>query len=105
MAEASDIAALRLYADVPDNVAPFTDEVLSGLIDDLGVAGATAETLRRLLPQIDKLVDTTEAGASHKFSTLGVNARKRLEYWESRASTGPEVANGSRVRVKKIQRS
>lgn len=105
MASASDIEALRLYADVQENVAPFSDETIGELIDSLGVAGATAEVLRRRLPQLEKLVDTTEAGASHKFSTIAENARKRLAYWESRDTTSPEVATGSGTRVRKIVRS
>lgn len=104
MASASDIEAVRLYAGVTENAPPFSDTDIGSLIDSLGVAGATAEVLRRYIPALDALVDTTEAGASHKLSLISDKARKRLEYWENQGDT-PGVANASTVRVKKIVRS
>jgi hypothetical protein len=107
VADASDIEAVRLYADVRENVSPFSDVTVEGLIDSLGVAGATAELIRRRLPELEKLVDTTEAGASHKLSSIATAAQKRLAYWEARAgaSGDPTVVAGSGTRVKKIVRS
>lgn len=104
MADASDIEAVRLYAGV-ENAPPFSDTEVGNLIDSLGVAGATAEVLRRFIPSLDVLVDTTEAGASHKLSTIAERARQRLAYWESQGGETPGVANTSGVRVKKIVRS
>lgn len=70
MADASDIATVRFNTDEPEETT-YSDEVIGGLIDADGVAGASATIWRWKAGALAKLsADVTEAGASHKNSEL-----------------------------------
>lgn len=102
MASASDIAEVRRNTDEPTD-ATYTDTVIGGYIDSLGVAGAAAKIWREKAAQYATLVDVTEAGASHKFSDLNKNALAMAAYWEGLVV--PDAAVSGRPKVKKIVRS
>lgn len=104
MASASDITIVRGNTNEPNNVAPFTDEYIGGLIDASGVAGASAIIWENKAASYSTSVDVTEAGASHKFSNLFDNAQKMITYWRSQAGGTPTPVGGV-LKVKKIERS
>ena len=104
MADASDIATVRLQTAQTENVPPYDDVYVGALIDASGVTGATIIIYEQLMAKYSKLVDVTEAGASHKFSDLYSQARKQADYYRSiDGTTLPDVLPA--VRVKKIVRA
>lgn len=102
MASASDILIVRGNTNEPNDVAPFTDAYIGGLIDASDVAGATAVIWENKAAILSEQVDVTEAGASHKFSDLFDHAQKMVTYWRTQAGTEPTTGT---VRVKKIERA
>lgn len=101
MADQEDIDLLRTYVDEP-TVDNWTDEALSGLIDEIGLESAAARIWRQKQARFSKLVDVTEAGASRKMSQAFAHAQKMSEYW---AGVAGEDAAPSGTRVHKIVRS
>ena len=73
MADASELAQVRINTNTTD-LAPFEDAYVNGLIDAVGVDGASAAIWRAIAATYSTKVDVTEAGASHKFSDLFKNA-------------------------------
>lgn len=69
MASASDIAVVRENTNEPTE-ATYTDDRLGELIDELGVAGASARIWRTKAAKFAALVDTSTAGTTEKFSDL-----------------------------------
>lgn len=104
MASASDITTVRGNTNEPDDVAPYTDDYVSGLIDANGIAGASAAIWEQKAASLSEMVDVTEAGASHKFSDLFKSASAMASYWRGQEDELAEALSG-RVRVKKIERS
>lgn len=102
MASPGDILIVRTNTNEPNNVPPFTDDYLSGLIDAEGVVGASATIWEQKAAKEATSVDVTEAGASHKFSSRFEQARKMAELWRAQAGTEEPQTT---VRVKKIERS
>lgn len=100
MATVVDIATVRLQTGQEENVPPYDDAYLGGLVDASGVNGATITIYEQLMAKYAKLVDVSEAGASHKFSDLYDNARKQVDYY--RSLTGSSIPETAAVRVKKI---
>lgn len=96
MATVDEITQVRLNANVPDDVEPYTDSYISGLIDGLGVDKATASIWRSKAASVADLVDVTEAGASHKMSDLFKHYTAMADKWddideEATSGTGPKV--------------
>jgi hypothetical protein len=83
MATVDEIGEVRLKADEHDNSEPFTDDYLASLIDALGVNATIASVWRTKAARFAKLVDVTEAGASHKFSDLFKQASLMAAQWEA----------------------
>lgn len=102
---ASDIAAVRRATDEPTE-QEYSDLVVQSLIDELGVAGASAHIWREKAASYAGDVDVSEAGASHKFSDLHKNALAMAAHWQGVADkeTGAPVSTG-RTRVRKIERT
>lgn len=99
MASAAEISVVRLDTNEPDTAGTYTDEVIGALIDEGDTDSATATIWRRKAASYAELVDTTEAGASHKFSDLHKNALAMAAQYET-----VEVDTG-RAKVHKIVRS
>lgn len=101
MASAGDILQVRRNTNEPDTSGTYSDSVLSNMIDELGLEGASAAIWSEKAATYAELVDTTEAGASHKFSNLHQNALRMAAYWHNQdlILLGPE-----RTRVKQIER-
>lgn len=101
MAAASELIQVRLNTST-DNTAPYDDSYVNGLIDALGVDGASAIIWRSLAAKYSSKVNVSEAGASHAFGDLFKNAMLMAAKFES----GPdEVLNSGRPRVSAIVRS
>lgn len=102
MATSAEINEVRINTAEPENTEPYTDSYISGLVDGLGVRGASASIWRSKAANYASLVDVTEAGASHKMSDMFKHA---MEMWETfgGADSGGGSAIGPIVRV--IERS
>lgn len=74
MASADELAALHRAANVPASDTTYPDDMLSELIDSLGVDGAAAQIWREKAAASAEMVDTTESGSSRKLSDLHKNA-------------------------------
>jgi hypothetical protein len=91
MASAEDIALLRAMIGEPDNAEPWTDEVLSAMIDaaaSLESAALSAWTAKAAT--YAGMVDTTESGSSRRLSQLQEQALKMVAFFRQ-ASDTPEV--------------
>lgn len=105
MASTSDIAQVRLNANEPTQ-APFDDDYIGGLIDSVGVAGATVSLWESKAALIaETAVDVTEADATHKLSDKFDHANAMIKYWRGVSTTVEAELTGSVVRVRKIVRS
>jgi hypothetical protein len=104
MADSGDIQIVRRQTGQSENAAPFDDAYIGSLIDELGITGSTISIYEQLMAEYAKLVDTTEAGASHKFSDLYKNAKLQADYYRGiyLIEIGEEP---DRTRVKKIVRT
>jgi len=105
MASASDVEIVRNYTNELDNTDPFTNDVLSTLIDSLGIAGASADVWRQKAARLSAAVDVTEAGASHKLSDMHKTALSFVKYWEVRAGEVVPTPEGVGTKVKRIVRT
>lgn len=104
MASAGDIAEVRLNTDEPSDET-WTDEVIGGYIDTLGVAGASSKIWGQKAGRYASLVDTTEAGASHAFSDLSKNAIAMEKLWAAKEDEdNPVVTTAARPKIRKIVR-
>lgn len=103
MADASDIAAVRLNTNEPTD-ATFSDDAIGVLVDELGVAGASASIWGVKAGSYSELVDVTEAGASHKFSDLHKNALAMQKHWEGQALLLITPVASGRPKVRQIER-
>lgn len=101
MATDLEIADVRQNVDEPRDSQDYTNTVISVLVDDLGVNGASAEIWRKKAASYAKLVNVSEAGSSHAFSDLQDNALKMAKEYEAK-STGSTVG---RAKVKVIERA
>lgn len=105
MSTASETTQVRNNTGQTDNVAPFTDDYIGALVDDLGVSGASASVWESLAAMYSTKVDVQEAGASHKFSDLFKNAKIMADYWTKKAESEIEVATNGTPRVTAIVRT
>lgn len=88
MAELSDILRLRRLIGEPDDVEPWTDEVLAAIIDgaaDLNTAAL--EVWEGKAAASASMVDTTESGSSRKMSQVNDQALKMIAYFKGLTTT------------------
>lgn len=106
MATASDILILRGNVNELADADPYTDAALGMLVDAMGVAGASRSIWQRKAAEFSTMVDVSEAGASHKFSSLFDHAKTLALYWESQEATAPDAptAADGHPRVTRIVR-
>jgi len=75
MATAEDIAALRLLINEPNDVEPWTDEVLAAIIDSTtSLPAAASQVWTSKAASYSSLVDVSESGSSRKLGDLHKNA-------------------------------
>ena len=70
MATTQEIAELRLAIKEPNNVEPYTDEFLGGLIDAYGVNASAGKVWRSKAASVSNLVDISEGGSTRKLSQV-----------------------------------
>jgi hypothetical protein len=106
MASSGDIAAVRKNVNEPTPTT-WADADINALVDELGVAGASATIWDQKASSYAELVDVSEAGASRKNSDLMKNASARADFYRGQITEGGggEVSADRRIRVRKIVRS
>lgn len=105
MADASDILEVRRNTAETEAESTYTDEVIGGYVDDLGVAGASAKVWEEKAAEYAELVNVSEAGSSHSFSDLHKHAVTSASYWSAKYTAESTVVVSQRPKVKKIVRS
>ena len=83
MASEADVTQVRLNTGVAEDDATYTAEYIGGLIDASDVSSATLTIWKQLAASYARLVDVSEAGASHKFSDLFKNADAMVKRWSA----------------------
>lgn len=103
MATPEEIAAFRLLIGAPDNVDPYTDEVLSDRIDaaEGDLNGLASSIWREKAAHYSTLVDVSESGSSRKLSDLHKNALAMAASFGGQAA--PAASSG--VRFSRLTRS
>jgi len=101
MADVTEVAEVRKNTDEPDE-DPYGDLYIDGLIDALGVAGASATLWRKKAASYAKMVNVQEAGSSHAFSDLLKNALQMVDVWQSSSDAEAEIAGASGRAVVKV---
>lgn len=82
MASESEILRLRRVTDLMDNQDPYTDELLSALIDELGFEAAAAALWHERAASYSTMVDITESGSTRRFSQLHDHALRMGNAWK-----------------------
>lgn len=98
MASTIDIATVRQNTDEPTD-ADYSDTVIGGLVDADGVDGASATIWTWKAAKFAKLVNTTEAGASHSNSDLSKNALAMAKKFETVEAVVEAPSDATRVRA------
>lgn len=94
MATEADIARLRLMVGEPDDTEPWTDSVLSELIDGaIDLNTAAMEVWEAKAASTASMVDTTESGSTRRMSQLNDQALKMLAYYRKLTEPDPETAD------------
>jgi hypothetical protein len=98
MATAAELNRVRRNVDEPDDSNDYTDDIISDLIREFGVDGASATIWTEKAAKWSALADVTEAGATHRFSALAGNALSMAKQFaglasapEGEAKTGPVI--------------
>lgn len=103
MATAAEITTVRQNVNEPDDSGGYTDAIIGALIDEGDTDSAAASIWLRKAAEYAELVDTSEAGTSHKFSDLHKNALTMATRFGATDAAATE--SGGRARVHKIVRS
>lgn len=94
MASEAEVAEVRANTAEPTDEAPYTDAYIGGLIDASSVTSATLSIWRSKAANYAKLVDVSEAGASHKFSDLFRHAKDMIDIWSGAVADEDALATG-----------
>lgn len=70
MATATEVATLRRMTALDPDDPVYTESLLGGMIDDLGIDAATKQIWREKAAAVAGLVDITESGSSRALSGL-----------------------------------
>jgi hypothetical protein len=104
MATTAEVASLRANTGL-SNDDVYADPEIAVLVDSAGsVEAASAVVWRQLAAHYAKLTDTSEAGASHKYSLLYDRAMEQADFWENRATNGTPIARRGSPRTIAITR-
>lgn len=107
MASEADIATVRLNT-AEAGQAPYSDEVIDQLVDTLGIDGASAQVWDWKAAAVAKLVNNSEAGASHSFSDLHKAYLLEASKYHKRVADAEEAALAavpSGIRIHRIERA
>lgn len=105
MATASDIAALRLLIDEPEQDT-YTDENLNARLDVSGASGYSVayDIWTEKAAGAAGLVDISEGGSSRKLGDIYEQALGMAEAMRQRAISPTQPPSGAGVRVKRLTR-
>lgn len=98
MATDTQIAQLRRMTALSEDDSVYTDSLLGGMIDDLGIDPAAKQIWREKAATASGLVDVTESGSSRSLSQL------RKGYLEMATATEPEATVTKRSYTVEIER-
>lgn len=98
MATTDEIAMLRRMTALDADDAVYTDSLLGGMIDDLGIEAAVKQVWREKAAAVSGLVDITESGSSRALSGL------RKGYLEMATSIEEETTSTGRSFTVGIER-
>lgn len=91
MATPEDIARLRRLVGEPDDVAPWSDATLAGIIDDADdLNSAALEIWESKAAASASFVDTTESGSSRRMSQVNDQALKMVNYFRGLTTTSTQ---------------
>jgi Cdc6-like AAA superfamily ATPase len=103
VATTAEVAALRLMVAIPDDLPPYTDELLAARLDAAGSAQALAAQIwREKAAQFAELVNTSESGSSRNLSDLHKNALAMAQHWAGQVPDDSSTQSG--VVVRKLTR-
>lgn len=95
MATPEAIATLRRMADEP-TTDPYTDEVLSALLDSKESPEQAASAIwREKAARASTLVDVSESGSSRSLRQIFSNAEKMAEYYDNAGKVDVPVVDTS----------
>lgn len=97
MATPQQIAEVRANTQEPNNVEPYTDEYIGGLIDSYGVTEAEHKIWISKRNAVADLVDISEGGSSRKNSQLFESYSKIVAGYEDDGSTSGRRAPRTRL--------
>jgi hypothetical protein len=99
VATTEQIAQLRLMINQPDNVAPYTDEELSKVIDASTSLNDAASTVwRAKAAQVAHLVDISEGGSSRKMGDVYEQFLQMSKTYGDKDATTVATTRGPRTR-------
>jgi hypothetical protein len=88
MASEDEIATLRRMTALDPADPVYTDSLLGGMIDDLGMQAAAAQIWHEKAAAAAGLVDTSESGSSRSLSQL------RTGYLDMASAVNPDPVTG-----------
>jgi len=88
MATLDEISRLRRMTDLTEDDGIYTNDLLSQMIDELGVDRAAGQVWREKAAKLAGLVDITESGSSRSLSRLYEQALRVGEAFEPPTNRG-----------------
>jgi hypothetical protein len=102
MASEAEIASLRRAAGLDEDDLVYTDELLGGLFDDLGLPTASATIWREKAAAAAGLVDTTESGSTRRLSQLYDQSLKMAGAWTPPDEVTEPGASSFTVEIERV---
>lgn len=99
MATDAQIAQLRRMTALEEDDQIYTDSLLGGLIDDLGMEPAVAQVWREKAAAASGLVDTTESGSTR---ALGQLRKGYLEMAQAAVPETPTVERSFTIPIERV---
>lgn len=99
MATDTQIAQLRRMTALDRDDQVYTDSLLGGMIDDLGMEPAVAQVWREKAAAAAAMVDTTESGSSR---ALGQLRKGYLDMAEAAVPETPTVKRSYTVGIERV---
>jgi hypothetical protein len=105
MATIEQIAELRNAVQEPANEPPYTDDMLSEMIDTYGMDIAEGKIWEAKAASVSKLVDISEGGSSRKMSQIFTNWSALASRAYQRGEEPAPDATSTRPRSRKATRA
>lgn len=105
MATEADILAVRRNTGEESATSVYTKEILGDLVDSSGVDGASEKVWRWKAARYARLVNISEAGASHAFSDLHKAALLEEKKYRELVATAASSELAGTVVITQIERA